>query len=102
MIRLLTGVAEHSMQSGGAGSFLQLSHTGIRQDYQHVQSYLEIMFWPSFELLDSDENGWEREDVFLRQPIILYPLVAKEKGYYPWENNMAYLNFKGIGLKTSS
>lgn len=72
-----------------------------RQDYQHAPSYLEILFWPSFELLGRDENGWERADFFLRQPRILHLLVAKEKEYNPWENNMAYLNFKGIGLKTS-
>lgn len=93
------------MQSGGAGSFL--THLRTAQPhwdmthYQHVQSYLKILFGPLFELLDSDEKGWERQDFFLGQPIILYPLLAKEKAYYPWENNMAYLNCKGIELKRS-
>lgn len=71
-------------------------------DCQYVQSYLEILFWPFFELLDSDEKGWERKDFFLGQHRILHPLVAKEKAYYPWENNMVYLNCKGIELKTST
>ena len=94
------------MQSGGAGSFLSHLHTAQPHwditDCQHVQSYLEILFWPLFEPLDSDEKGWERKDFFLGQPRLLHPLVAKEKAYYPWGNNMAYLNCKGIDLKTST
>lgn len=46
-------------------------------------------------------KGVGKKRLFLGQPIILHPLLAKEKAYYPWENNMAYLNCKGIELKTS-
>lgn len=71
-------------------------------DCQHVQVTWKYRFGLYLSYWTVMKRDGKEKIFFPGQPRILHPLVAKEKAYYPWENNMAYLNCKGIELKTST